>query len=33
LDAVAVVSNDLGPLVASVYGGTTPFAAQTAEEG
>ena len=31
LDAVASVSNDLGPMMASVYGGTTPYSAEVQE--
>lgn len=31
LDAVASVSNDLGPMLASVYGGSTPYATEGAE--
>lgn len=31
LDAVASVSNDLGPMLAGVYGGETPYAAEEAE--
>jgi hypothetical protein len=33
LDAVSVVSNDLGPLMAGVYGGSTPYQAQEAGGG
>jgi hypothetical protein len=33
LDAVATVSNDLGPMLASVYGGSTPFQPEEVEEG
>jgi hypothetical protein len=32
LDAVASVSNDLGPMVAGVFGGTTPYAAPLADD-
>jgi hypothetical protein len=32
LDAVASVSNDLGPMLASVYGGSTPYTAEEVEE-
>src|ERR1700712_3087861 len=33
LDAVASVSNDLGPMVAGVFGGTTPYADQVSDDG
>ena len=32
LDAVATVSNDLGPMLASVYGGSTPHQPEEVEE-
>jgi hypothetical protein len=32
LDAVASVSNDLGPMVAGVFGGTTPYAVPRADD-
>jgi hypothetical protein len=28
LDAVTLVTNDIGPMIASVYGGTTPYEAK-----
>ena len=32
LDAVASVSNDVGPMVAGVFGGTTPYAARRSDD-
>jgi hypothetical protein len=32
LDAVASVSNDLWPMLASVYGGSTPYQPEEVEE-